>query len=94
MVAVPVEGHEEDILTTSILMPVESAIGAASHPGFASGVHLASRVRENESLLSVQGHPNCTGAMTRQDQGLQRVPELGYGANTRDEHYAQPPTEA
>lgn len=40
VVAIPIEGHEKDVLTASIRVPVEGVRRSASHPGPAAGVHL------------------------------------------------------
>ena len=43
VVAIPVEGHEEDVLSASIRVPIEGAPRVAGHPGLASRVHLRRR---------------------------------------------------
>ena len=40
VVSIPVEGHEKDVVTASILIPIEAVQRVTSHPGLASSVHL------------------------------------------------------
>ena len=44
VVAIPVEGHDKDVPTASIRVPIEGVLRVAGHPGLASGVHLQRRV--------------------------------------------------
>ena len=67
VVAIPVEGHDEDVTVASIRLPIKGVVRVAGHPSLASGVLLQRfgwmLVPVTDKMLIQPGDPNQAGTL-------------------------------